>query len=64
MWIDHPARQGERATLLEWLRFHIGIWMQHIGADWERRALYPNDVRCPECGQWGRPGIDCDHIPF
>ncbi len=63
-YIPHPARQGHNASVADWLRFHIGEWMQRRGADLEHRALYPADVKCPECGQWCRPGFHCDHIPF
>lgn len=63
-WIDHPARQDGPASLVDWLRYHLGIWMQDKGRDLEHQALYPNDRRCPTCGAWGRPGIDCDHLPF
>ena len=63
-WIEHPARQGDNASIADWLRFHIGMWMQRKGADLEHRALYPNDTECPECGQRVHPGQECDHIPF
>lgn len=67
-WIDHPARQDGPASIADWLRYRIGAWMQFRGADLEHRALYPNDVICPECGNWMRPGDQpgggCDHIPF
>lgn len=63
-YIDHPARQGETASVIDWLRYHVGCWMQRIGADLEDRALHPNYIRCPECGQRVRPGYPCDHIPF
>lgn len=62
--IPHPARQGDNPSIADWLRFHIGTWMQSRGAELERRALYPKDVQCHECGQWCRPGYHCDHIPF
>lgn len=62
--IPHPARQGEAASVFDWLRFHLGTWMQRKGSDLEYRSLYPNDVECPECGQWVHPGQECDHIPF
>jgi hypothetical protein len=64
MYIPHPARQGEEASLLDWLRFHIGAWMQSKGATMEYRALYPKNIQCPDCGQWMHPGDQCDHIPF
>ena len=63
-YIPHPARQGDNPSIADWLRFHIGTWMQSAGAELEHRALYPNDVQCPECGQWCHPGSHCDHIPF
>jgi hypothetical protein len=63
-YIAHPARQGDTASIFDWLRFHIGTWMQRKGADLEYRALYPNDTHCTECGQWVHPGQQCDHIPF
>lgn len=63
-YINHPARQGETASVMDWLRFTLGEWMQRKGAKLEYRALYPNDVECPECGQMCRPGYECDHIPF
>ena len=63
-WIDHPARQGEQASIADWFRYRLGTWMQIRGATLERRALYPNDQRCPECGDWVSPGYECDHIPF
>jgi len=37
-WIEHPARQGDNASIADWLRFHIGMWMQRKGADLEHRA--------------------------
>lgn len=63
-WIDHPARQDGPASILDWLRYHIGLWMQHRGRELERRALHPTDVRCPECGAWVSPRNSCDHLPF
>jgi len=63
-YIDHPARQGDNASIADWLRYHIGTWMQETGTRLEYRALYPNNVRCQECGQYMRPGDQCDHIPF
>lgn len=63
-WIDHPARQGERVNILDWLRYYVGIWMQRKGSDLEYRALYPHHVHCSECGQWILPNEECDHIPF
>jgi len=63
-WIEHPARQGDNVSIADWLRYHIGVWMQNKGADMEERALYPDGVHCPECGQWVRPGQLCDHLPF
>jgi len=63
-YIPHPARQGDTASILDWLRFHLGTWMQRKGSDLEYRALYPNDVECPDCGQMIHPGQQCDHIPF
>lgn len=63
-YIDHPARLGEKANLIDWLRYKIGTWMQDAGADLEHRALYPNDKRCPECNSWVGPGYPCDHVPF
>ena len=52
--ISHPARQGDNPSLADWLRFHVGTWMQRKGTEMEHRALYPADVRCPDCGQWMR----------
>lgn len=63
-WIDHPARQDGPASGADWLRYKVGTWMQSVGAELERRALYPADVRCPDCGAWNRPDYHCDHIPF
>lgn len=63
-WIDHPARQGEKATVADWLRWHVSQWMLRVGVDMEHRALYPDETPCPDCGQWVRPGHECDHIPF
>jgi hypothetical protein len=63
MWINHPARE-DRASVRDWLRWHISQWMLRVGADLEHRALYPNDANCPECGHWRQPGERCDHIPF
>lgn len=63
-WIDHPARQDGPASLLDWLRYHLGTWMQTAGADLEHRALHPTDYRCPECRGWVTPGHECDHLPF
>jgi hypothetical protein len=62
--IEHPARQGDNPSIADWLRFHIGVWMQSKGAALEYRALYPNDVVCAECGQLVHPDQECDHIPF
>lgn len=62
--IDHPARQDGPASIIEWVRYRLGTWMQRVGARLEYRALYPNEVECPDCGQWMRPGSTCDHIPF
>lgn len=64
MYIPHPARQGDDVSILDWLRFHIGVWMQCKGTALEDRALYPNRIHCPDCGQWMNPGDHCDHIPF
>jgi hypothetical protein len=63
-WIDHPARQGDNASIVDWLRYRIGMWMQERGAYMEHRALYPSDRICPECGAWHRPDFECDGIPF
>lgn len=63
-WIDHPARQEGPASVMDWLRWHVSQWMLRRGAELEHRALYPADVECTDCGQWMRPGGQCDHIPF
>lgn len=63
-WIDHPARQDGPASVIDWLRYNVGAWMQRKGANLEHRALYPNDFECPECGNWTNDGSQCDHIPF
>lgn len=64
-WIDHPARQDGPASVIDWLRYHIGCWMQQRGADLEFRGLHPDARRCPECKMWVTPpGFTCDHIPF
>jgi hypothetical protein len=63
-WINHPARQDGPASLLDWLRYRLGTWMQRVGTDLEHRALHPNDTLCPECGHWISKGYPCDHIPF
>jgi hypothetical protein len=63
-YINHPARQGDKASIADWLRFHIGTWMQERGAYFQHRALYPNDICCRECGGWHRKDFECDGIPF
>lgn len=63
-WIDHPARQDGPVSLMDWIRYKIGLWMQDTGAQLEYRALYPGDTRCPECRGWVSRGNPCDHIPF
>lgn len=63
-YIPHPARQGDNPSIADWLRFHIGTWMQAKGANLEHRALYPKDEPCPECGCWRGPDEPCDHVPF
>lgn len=63
-YISHPARQGDNPSILDWLRYHVGMWMQERGAILEHRALYPNDIHCRECGRWHRPDFECDGIPF
>jgi len=62
--ISHPARQDDTPSVADWLRYHIGIWMQERGADLEHRALYPNDIRCHECGGRHHRDFKCDGIPF
>lgn len=63
-WIEHPECQGAPVSVIRWLRYYIGVRMQEVGRDWEDRALYPKRERCRECGQWVRPGDECDHLPF
>jgi hypothetical protein len=63
-WIDHPARQYGPASVMDWLRYKLGMWMEDKGRDLQHQALYPADVRCPDCGAWVGPGQPCDHIPF
>lgn len=62
--IPHPARQGDDISLADWLRYHIGSWMQERGFALEHRALYPKDRLCKECGAWHSPDFECDGIPF
>lgn len=63
-WIKHPATQDGPVSLLRWLKYHIGSWMQEVGYRWEDNALFPDKEICQECGQRKRVGEICDHIPF
>lgn len=63
-WIEHPATQDGPVSLLRWLKFHLGEWMQRKGNGFVEQALYPERTYCSDCGQPIRPGQVCDHIPF
>lgn len=62
--IEHPATQGGPVSIVRWVKYHLGVWMQRKGYDWEDTALHPDNVICPECGQRKQRHEICDHIPF